>query len=90
MKRRIDGKTVRHLDREADSQADIKPDRRTSCQLDRNTDVQTNRQRREILMKIDLEMHRNNNSYTFFSYKNHVYKNVEAQITLKFTNVVVI
>ena len=26
----------------------------------------------------------------FFSYKNHVYKNVEAQITLKFKNVVVI
>ena len=29
-------------------------------------------------------------SYTFFSYKNHVYKNVEAQITLKFKNVVLI
>ena len=28
--------------------------------------------------------------YTFFSYKNHVYKNVEAQISLKFKNVVVI
>ena len=26
----------------------------------------------------------------FFSYKNHVYKNVEAQITLKIKNVVVI
>ena len=26
----------------------------------------------------------------FFSYKNHVYKNVEAEITLKFKNVVVI
>ena len=26
----------------------------------------------------------------FFSYKNHVYENVEAQITLKFKNIVVI
>ena len=29
-------------------------------------------------------------STLLFSYKNHVYKNVEAQITLKFKNVVVI
>ena len=29
-------------------------------------------------------------STLFFSYKNHVYKNVEAQITLKFKNIVVI
>ena len=28
--------------------------------------------------------------YTFFSYKNHVYKNVEAQITLEFKIVVII
>ena len=28
--------------------------------------------------------------HTFFSYKNHVYKNVEAKITLQFKNVVVI
>ena len=28
--------------------------------------------------------------YTFFSYKNHVYKNIEAQITLKFKNAVIL
>ena len=28
--------------------------------------------------------------YTFYFYKNHVYKNVEAQIFLKFKNIVVI
>ena len=33
---------------------------------------------------------RENIKYTFFSYKNHVYKNVEAQIAPKIKNVVVI
>ena len=32
----------------------------------------------------------NSGVYTFFIYKNHVYKNVEAQICLKFKNIVVI
>ena len=31
-----------------------------------------------------------NLQYTFFVYKNHVYKNVEAQITPKIKNIVVI
>ena len=54
-------------------------------------------------LSVSIEYHLNENSDsqlirfpgqclgpTLFSYKNHVYKNVEAQITLKFKNVVVI
>ena len=51
------------------------------------------RERKRPWIKVDAKPLRRRGTqpqYTFFLYKNHVYKNVEAQITLKFKNVVVI